>query len=413
MTVFLTGHFEIDHQHSLLAVLADKLHSFCPKGEGPCGEECQHRQSCQPCISALASLAGEMMAFLVGHAIYEESLMALLPSTPVCLRHIELHTQAHSDILRKLSLIASEGEQIDPITTAVKLRRVLSEWLGDHTVEYDRPLTKELLEIEKTEIKFDGELVQILDEFVFHHRPTTLMFSGANNPAAHHDAENVRARLDTLTPRQRDVCELMILGNKNKQIAELLGTTVNTVKTHRTQIFRKMNVSSVLDLVRSLDLIPSQSPSDMHSSDPDRTHGTKTTKGSSCRLIVVEPASLSRQAIVAGLGVLGHRALGLDSLKSLHSLSKDEPMDILIVSIGAFLGSDDLLEQVASLKQRWSCKILLAGNREGGTTPPEAKIVDGSLAWPIDFGELSSTITALVRPAGSTSGAGNGLKLSP
>jgi hypothetical protein len=128
---------------------------------------------------------------------------------------------------------------------------------------------------------------------------------------------------------------------------------------------------------------------------------------------VVEPATLSRQAIVAGLGILGHQALGLDSAKSLHSLAKDAPTDVLIISAGALQGSDDLLEQVADLKQRWSCKVLLAGSTEGAMALPETKLVDGILAWPLDFGELSSTIAALLRPPANNSGAENALKRSP
>lgn len=336
------------------------------------------------------------MAFLVGHAIYEESLMALLPSTPVCQRHIELHKQAHGDILRRLSHIAKEGDSSDPIATATQLKRVVSEWLGGHTTEYDLPLTEELREVEKAEIAFDGELVQILDEFVFHHRPTKLNFSGSNSLAIHGEITDVHARLDTLTPRQKDVCQLMVLGNKNKQIAELLGTTVNTVKTHRTQIFRKMNVSSVLDLARCVDLTRGHASPEAKGAAVSQRQSTKAPERSSPRLLVVEPATLSREAMVAGLKVLGHQAYGLDSLKGLQAIRKDEPADILIVSAGALRGAGDLLEQVAHVKSMWSCKVLLAAD-DADSEPHITDTIDRTLAWPLDFGELSSAIADLIR----------------
>ncbi|MBS0368188.1 MAG: hypothetical protein JSS57_03190 [Proteobacteria bacterium] len=335
------------------------------------------------------------MAFLVGHAIYEESLMTLLPMTPVCQRHIELHKQAHSDILRRLSHITKEGDSTDPIATASQLRRVVSEWLGGHSTEYDLPLTEELREAEKAEIVFDGELVQILDEFVFHHRPTKLNFSGSNILKADVDIADIHARLNTLTPRQKDVCHLIVLGNKNKQIAEQLGTTINTVKTHRTQIFRKMNVSSVLDLARCVDLTRNCASSDANGTAVTHRQSRNSPKNRSPRLLVIEPVTLAREAIVAGLEVLGYRAYGVDSLQGIQAIRKDGPADIMIVSAEAIRGADDLLEQILELKDIWSCKILFATG-DTDSRSHRADIIDRTVAWPLDFGELSSAISELI-----------------
>jgi FixJ family two-component response regulator len=56
--------------------------------------------------------------------------------------------------------------------------------------------------------------------------------------------------IDTLTPREQEVLPWIISGQLNKQIAAALGTTEKTIKVHRGQIMRKMQVSSVADLVR-------------------------------------------------------------------------------------------------------------------------------------------------------------------
>src|SRR5947208_16022204 len=60
----------------------------------------------------------------------------------------------------------------------------------------------------------------------------------------------IRARLDTLTPRERDVIEHVVSGKMNKQIAGDLGITQATVKIHRAHVMAKMKVQSVAELTR-------------------------------------------------------------------------------------------------------------------------------------------------------------------
>jgi FixJ family two-component response regulator len=58
------------------------------------------------------------------------------------------------------------------------------------------------------------------------------------------------ARLDTLTPREREVLEHVVDGKLNKQIACDLGITEATVKMHRARVMVKMKVQSVAELAR-------------------------------------------------------------------------------------------------------------------------------------------------------------------
>ena len=60
----------------------------------------------------------------------------------------------------------------------------------------------------------------------------------------------IRARLATLTPREREVLEYVAAGKLNKQIAGDLGTVEQTVKVHRARVMQKMRVQSVAELVR-------------------------------------------------------------------------------------------------------------------------------------------------------------------
>ncbi|HEX7229795.1 MAG TPA: LuxR C-terminal-related transcriptional regulator, partial [Candidatus Binatia bacterium] len=64
------------------------------------------------------------------------------------------------------------------------------------------------------------------------------------------EVENLQTRLDTLTPREREVMSLVVRGLLNKQIAFQLGTGEKTVKVHRARVMEKMKVKSLPELVR-------------------------------------------------------------------------------------------------------------------------------------------------------------------
>jgi len=64
---------------------------------------------------------------------------------------------------------------------------------------------------------------------------------------------DLRARFDSLTPRERQVMGWVVAGLLNKQIAGDLGISEVTVKLHRGQVMQKMRAASVADLVRMAD----------------------------------------------------------------------------------------------------------------------------------------------------------------
>lgn len=61
--------------------------------------------------------------------------------------------------------------------------------------------------------------------------------------------DSLRALVDALTPRERQVFDLIVRGKINKQVAFELGNTERTVKAHRHQVMEKMNVHSLAELV--------------------------------------------------------------------------------------------------------------------------------------------------------------------
>jgi len=71
------------------------------------------------------------------------------------------------------------------------------------------------------------------------------------------EASQGRRRLErlqgTLTPREREVMALVVTGLPNKHVAERLGTTLKTIKTHRARVMRKMQADSLAELVRMAD----------------------------------------------------------------------------------------------------------------------------------------------------------------
>jgi FixJ family two-component response regulator len=77
---------------------------------------------------------------------------------------------------------------------------------------------------------------------------------GLERDRARREAERalaaLRARFETLTPREREVMTEVLKGRLNKQIAGDIGLSEVTVKAHRGQVMRKMRASSLLDLAR-------------------------------------------------------------------------------------------------------------------------------------------------------------------
>jgi FixJ family two-component response regulator len=83
-----------------------------------------------------------------------------------------------------------------------------------------------------------------------------LVFGCARGQARLEDKRSVaglRARIETLTAREREVMAGVVAGRLNKQIAGDLGISEITVKVHRGQVMRKMKASSAPDLARMAD----------------------------------------------------------------------------------------------------------------------------------------------------------------
>ncbi len=75
----------------------------------------------------------------------------------------------------------------------------------------------------------------------------------AENRLGRVEREDVQTRVESLTPREKEVMTWVITGMLNKQIADELEISEETVKIHRGRVMQKLGVVSVVELVRLCD----------------------------------------------------------------------------------------------------------------------------------------------------------------
>jgi FixJ family two-component response regulator len=60
----------------------------------------------------------------------------------------------------------------------------------------------------------------------------------------------LRTLFDSLTTREREVLDLVVIGKSNKAIANMFGLSAKTIEVHRAKVMEKMQARSVADLVK-------------------------------------------------------------------------------------------------------------------------------------------------------------------
>lgn len=99
-----------------------------------------------------------------------------------------------------------------------------------------------------------GRVLVLAVETLLSHRPfftgkvAEMVLQGFLNPQDL--AEGGQAEASQLTPRERQIVQLVAEGKSSKELAKALGISAKTAETHRTNIMRKLNVHSATELVR-------------------------------------------------------------------------------------------------------------------------------------------------------------------
>ena len=173
--------------------------------------------------------------------------------------HIDRHKKSHNHINAVMRRLIKHAERTNPRDLCDLLIVVSREWLLDHTATYDSDLAQKL-EIEDPCGGYDKQLVTMLDTLVFRNRPTHAAFSKEINVALRRATSEARMCFARLSTVQRRVFSLIITGINTPGIAETLGISTNTVKTHRTAIYRKMEVCSLVELIHKAGLLRKERP---------------------------------------------------------------------------------------------------------------------------------------------------------
>lgn len=212
--------------------------------------------------------------------------------------------------------------------------------------------------------------------------------------------EKIRSHFPSLTPKQCEVCLMMADGLLSKQIADRLGASINTVKTHRTEIFRKTGAASLLDLARRVDLLrdPETPVATPGNTDKPALIARKTA-GSPLLVLVVEDHRSLREALVKALHRLGHVASGIANGEELDEALAAGPLDIVLLDIGLGEGREDGFALAARLRRQTRCGIIMTtarGEREARIRGFEEG-ADAYLVKPVDFDELNAVMHSVMR----------------
>jgi RNA polymerase sigma factor (sigma-70 family) len=95
------------------------------------------------------------------------------------------------------------------------------------------------------------------DDFLTKPVSSDQLLPAVERAIAHHNSmyrqkimlDVIRSHVATLTPREREVFELVVRGDTNKQIARASGCTERTIKAHRHRVMEKMQVQTLAELV--------------------------------------------------------------------------------------------------------------------------------------------------------------------
>lgn len=197
----------------------------------------------------------------------------------------------------------------------------------------------------------------------------------------------VRQRFESLSPRQKEISLLLAEGLTNVDIARRVGVTVHTIKAHRAEVMRRMEVASFAELVIELQQL--QSSRAMPA--PDHLEPL--------RIIVVEDDQWYREYLTDNLNAREFSAIGVANGAGFRTAWAAQPADIVLLDIELGTGQEDGLAIAVSLRTSSSCGIVMVTAR-GEMDDRLAGLGIGADAYfskPVNISELVMTLANLGR----------------
>jgi len=196
--------------------------------------------------------------------------------------------------------------------------------------------------------------------------------------------------IDQLTPRQREVLDLMCQGLPVRVMAERLHLSPHTVAEYRKVIFKRMGVTNLVELVNAIN---AQNSEQQLNEQPDLKAALETPPN----LLVVEDDLGYRALVVTSLIELGFPCRGVGCRREVEAALAEEPANIVILDLN--LGNEDGLVIAEWLRHSGRYGIIMMTTRGSVQNRIDglAMGTDAYLVKPIDMRELVAVIRNLHR----------------
>lgn len=109
-------------------------------------------------------------------------------------------------------------------------------------------------DVESAREAFRSQAVDFLEKPIDHGKLIDAINDAFRRQSSVQQTENRKSEfsrlLSALTPREREIMELVVIGRHNREIAEILGISARTVEVHKARMMAKLGVENVVELVR-------------------------------------------------------------------------------------------------------------------------------------------------------------------
>ncbi len=170
------------------------------------------------------------------HIIYE-GILSILTNTG------QLLNVLHAENLSELQLLTAKTKTDLIIINPVLLQNLIKDF---------QSLKKELINTQWIGIVYtvtDVHLLSLFDGIVYINDPPNKIITTIQKLLlSQQHSDNQNQKQETLSEREIDVLKLLVSGNANKEIADKLNISTNTVISHRKNISQKTGIKSVSGL---------------------------------------------------------------------------------------------------------------------------------------------------------------------